>query len=145
MERIRNPITGETITFTRDDQTLEFDVELRPLGVPGGMPHRHRPAERVEVQSGTLIAFIAGQRPRPARAGDTVDIPPNQWHMLLAVTRVRARTRVVPAMRFRELLEVSAAVSNGDVRLSTLRRLNELLHEHDSLPRPPVGHAPTTE
>jgi hypothetical protein len=145
MERVRNMLTGETMTFTRlDGQMLEFDVELRPFGVPGGAPHRHGPTEILEVHSGTILSFIAGREPRPAHRGDTVEIPGGRWHMLLALTRARAHVWVKPAMRFHDLLACSAAVCNGDVRPSTLRRLNELLHEHDCHPRLPLDRAPTT-
>jgi hypothetical protein len=139
MGRVRNLLTGETITFTGvTGETLEFELALRPIGVPGGLAHRHRPTERVEVRSGTLLAFIAGFAPRLARSGDTVEIPSGRWHMLVGLTPSRARVSVRPAMHFDQLLACAAAVGSGDVRPGTLRRLDALLREHDCAPRLPL-------
>jgi quercetin dioxygenase-like cupin family protein len=138
MRRVRNLLTGETMTFTRvDDETLEFDLALRPIGVPGGVAHRHRPTERIEVRSGALLAFVAGSMPRRVQSGDTVEIPSGRWHMLVALAPSSARVSVRPPMRFEELLTCAAAVGSGDVRPSTLRRLDALLREHDCAPRLP--------
>jgi hypothetical protein len=135
---VHNLVTGERIRFTRSRApALEFDLELRPLGVPGGLAHRHLPAERIEVESGALIAFVAGRLPRRAGAGDVVEIPPRRWHLLVAVLPTRAHVTVEPAMRFGELIACMASVSRGDLRPATLRRVNELLAEHDCAPRLP--------
>src|SRR5437763_7357023 len=84
-QRVWNPITGETITFRRtsadsNGESIEFELELRPLGAPGGLPHRHLPAERFELSGGALCALIAGRPPQIARRGDVVEVPPNRWH-----------------------------------------------------------------
>jgi mannose-6-phosphate isomerase-like protein (cupin superfamily) len=135
---VRNLATGETIEFTGGDgDVLEMDVTLRPLGIPGGLAHRHRPSERFEVRSGALLAFVQGTAPRRIGSGDTVEIPGGRWHMIVALTPSSAHVTVRPAMRFQELLASAAAAGSGDVRPRTLRRLNALLAEHDCLPRLP--------
>jgi len=133
---VRNVVTGEAMTFAGvEGDTLGFALTLRPLGVAGGLPHRHRPGERIDVSTGVLVAFVAGRRPRRVRGGESVEIPPGRWHMLVALARATARVSVQPAMHFQELLTCSAAVGSGDVRPKTLRRLVALLREHDCLPR----------
>jgi hypothetical protein len=135
---VRNVLTGETMRFTGvRGETLEFELALRPIGIPGGLAHRHLPSERVDVRSGELIAFVVGRRPRRVRSPDSVEIPSGQWHMLVALVPATARVSVHPAMHFQELLTCSAAVGSGDVRPSTLRRLDTLMREHDCAPRLP--------
>lgn len=133
-----NWFSGETLTFRRTSvetagELVELDLELRPLGAPGGLPHRHVVAEHVEFAHGTVCAFIAGMRPRILRAGETIDVPPNRWHYILALRRTGACVRIRPAMHFDELLMVWAAVGRGDLRPATLRRLGPLLREHGCL------------
>jgi hypothetical protein len=70
--------------------------------------------------------------------GGVVEIPPGRWHMLVALAPTRAHVVVEPAMRFDELIACMAAISGGDVRRATLRRMNELLAEHDCAPRLPL-------
>jgi mannose-6-phosphate isomerase-like protein (cupin superfamily) len=130
-----NWFSGETLTFRRTSvetagELVELDLELRPLGAPGGLPHRHVVAEHFEFAHGALCAFIAGRRPRIVRAGETIDVPPNRWHYILALRRSRARVLISPGMHFDELLLVWAAVGRGDLRPATLRRLGPLLREH---------------
>jgi mannose-6-phosphate isomerase-like protein (cupin superfamily) len=143
-DRVRNVLTGEEITFLKtsadpEAQAVETDVAFRPLGVPGGMAHRHRPAERFEVRSGALLALIAGRVPFLAREGDVIEVPAGRWHMVVALRPSRALVSVRPAMRFDQLLACSAAVGSGDLHPHTLRRLNALLHEHDCMPRFPAS------
>jgi len=134
-----NIFTGEAMRFTGvQGDTLEFELGLRSIGIPGGLAHRHRPSERVDVRSGVLVAFVAGRRPRRVRGGESVEIPPGRWHMLVAaLSPATARVSVHPAMHFQELLTCSAAVGSGDMRPRTLRRLDDLLREHDCVPRMP--------
>jgi hypothetical protein len=135
---VRNILTGEAMRFTAvEGDTLEFELALRPIGIPGGLAHRHRPSERIDVSAGVLVAFVAGRRPRRVRGGESVEIPPGRWHMLVALTPATARVSVHPAMHFQELLTCSAAVGSGDLRQRTLRRLDALMREHDCVPRMP--------
>lgn len=132
-QRICNRLTGETMTFRRtraEGDELALDLQLRPLGAPGGAPHRHLVAERFELTQGTVWVFVAGQGVRLARAGDAIIVPSRRWHFVLAVRRTRAQVLVQPAMRFDELLAVWAAIGSGDLRPATLRRLLPLLREH---------------
>jgi mannose-6-phosphate isomerase-like protein (cupin superfamily) len=111
-------------------EIIELNLELRPLGGPGGLPHRHVVAEHFEFVRGTVFAFVGAQRPRIVRAGATIDVPPNRWHYIVALRPTRARVSIRPAMHFDELLVVWAAIGRGDLRPSTLRRLGPLLREH---------------
>jgi mannose-6-phosphate isomerase-like protein (cupin superfamily) len=145
-DRVHNPLTGEQISFDGADaqgagDELAFHVALRPLGMAGGVPHRHLPTEEFEVLSGRLLVFIAGRRPLVARAGDTFEIPSRHWHWIVAPGRARARVVVRPAMHFDEMLACQAAVGSGDIGAQTLRRLNELMREHECAPRLPTAPA----
>lgn len=133
--RAENWLTGETMTFRVTSaesagERIELELELRPGGAPGGAPHRHLPAERFHFTRGAVVAWIAGRRPRLARAGDVVEVPPQRWHFLLALRRSHAHVLIRPGMRFDELLVTWAAVGRGDVRPATLLRLVPLLREH---------------
>ena len=101
------------------------------------MPHRHSPAETFEVSSGRLHAFIAGQGKISAGPGETIEVPPNRWHVVFALRQSRARVTVEPGMRFDDLIACGAAIGSGDVRPATLRRMGRLLREHDCVPRVP--------
>lgn len=137
-QRVRNRFTGETMTFrgTSDDsagERVEFDLELRPLGAPGGAPHHHLPVERFEFTSGAAFVWIEGQPPRLVHAGDTFEVPSQRWHYVLALGRCRARVSIRPGMRFDELLVDMAALGSGELRPTILRRVLPLLREHGCL------------
>jgi mannose-6-phosphate isomerase-like protein (cupin superfamily) len=134
-QRVRNLVTGETMTFLRTSagsggESIELELELRPTGAPGGAPHRHIPAERLELSSGAVCVWIAPGRPWLARAGDVIEVPPRRWHFLVAIARTRARVSIRPAMRFDELLVALAAIGSGDLRADAVRRVVPLLREH---------------
>ena len=134
-QRVRNLLTGETMTFLRTsaesrDESIELELELRPVGAPGGPPHRHLPAERFELSSGTVCVWIAGRQPWLARAGDVIEVPPHRWHFLVAIAPTHAHVFVRPAMRFDELLVAVAALGSGDLRPQTISRVVPLLREH---------------
>jgi len=136
IERLNNPITGEHITLLESgDEPLRLELELRPLGAPGGFVHRHAVAERFEVRSGDLLAFQQGWGWRRIGPGDVVDVPSGVWHMVLALKRSTAHVVVSPPRHFADVLRCSCAVATGDVRPATLRRLNDALREHDCVPR----------
>jgi mannose-6-phosphate isomerase-like protein (cupin superfamily) len=131
----RNLLSGETMTFRQTSpetggDVIELDLELRPLGAPGALPHRHLPEERFEIASGLLYVWIAGSPPTVARRGDVVVVPPGRWHYIVALRSTRARVVIRPGMHFDELLQTMAAVGSGDLRPGTLRRLAPLLREH---------------
>ena len=133
--QVTNWFSGEKMTFHRTSietagEMVELDLDLRPLGSPGGLPHRHLVAEHFEFVRGTVCAFVGGRRPRIVRGGGMIDVPPNRWHYIVALRPARARVSIRPAMHFDELLVVWAAVSRGDLRPATLRRLRRLLREH---------------
>ena len=135
VKRARNLVSGETMTIRRTGgesgpRVVEMELELRPLGAPGALPHRHLPAERFEISSGLLAVWIAGRRPTLAGAGDVVVVPPERWHYIVALQRTFARVLVKPGMHFDELLQTAAAVGSGDLRPGTLLRLAPLLREH---------------
>jgi hypothetical protein len=137
-QRARNLFSGETMTFREpgdksSGERIELDLEVRPLGAPGGLPHRHRPVERFKITDGSLLALVAGQWPRIARSGDLVEVPTGRWHFLFALRRSRARVFIEPAMHFDELLVKWAEVGSGHLRAETLRRLPQLLREHDCI------------
>ena len=141
-EQVSNPITGETVTFRTTSnggpaKVVELDLDLRPVSTPGGMPHRHRPAERFDVTKGELFAVVGGQGLVRAKAGETIEIPANRWHMIFSFKRSSARVEIAPGMHFDELIATGAAVAKGDLRGSTLRRLANLLREHAAVPRVP--------
>jgi mannose-6-phosphate isomerase-like protein (cupin superfamily) len=134
-KRARNLLSGETMTLRRvsgdaGQQAIEMELELRPLGAPGALPHRHLPAERFEISSGLLAVWIAGHPPTLAGPGDVVVVPPERWHYIVSLRRTFARVVIRPGMHFDELLQTLAAVGSGDLRPGTLRRLAPLLREH---------------
>jgi quercetin dioxygenase-like cupin family protein len=134
-QRVRNLLSGETLTFRTTSaesggKVVESELELRPLGAPGGAPHRHRVAERFHFIRGTACVWIAGRRPRIAVAGDVVEVPPGRWHFVLALAPTSARVVISPGMHFDELLAAWAAIGSGDLRPSAIRRVLPLLREH---------------
>jgi mannose-6-phosphate isomerase-like protein (cupin superfamily) len=134
-ERARNLLSGETMTFLRNGgdtggDIVEMELDLRPLGAPGALPHRHLPEERFEISSGALYVWIAGRAPKIARAGDVVVVPSGRWHYIVALSSAHARVVIRPGLHFDELLQTWAAIGSGDVRPRTLRRLAPLLREH---------------
>lgn len=137
-QRVRNLFSGETMTFHRTSaeshgQLIELDLELRPLGAPGGAPHRHLPAERLEITEGALCVWIAGRPPRLVQPGKIVEVPSGRWHFLVALRHSRARVSVRPGMRFDELLVDWAKLGTGRWRPSLLARVVPLLREHGCL------------
>ena len=141
-EQVSNPISGETVTFQRTSnggpaKVIEFDLELRPVAAPGGMPHRHRPVEVFDVTSGELLALIAGQGLVRAKPGETIKVPRDRWHVIFAYKRTTAKVKITPGMHFDELIATGAAVGSGDVKPTTLRKLANLMREHDCVPRVP--------
>ena len=137
-QRVRNLFSGETMTFLRTSsetmgELIELELGLRPLGAPGGAPHRHVVTERFAITGGVAAVWIGGQRPRIARAGDVVEVPAGRWHFVVSLTRVRALVTIKPGMRFDELLAAWAQVGSGDLRPQTLRRVVPLLREHGCL------------
>jgi hypothetical protein len=133
-------MTFRTTSAESAGALVEFDLELRPLGAPGGAPHRHLMAEHFEFSQGAAFVWIAGQRPRIARAGDVVDVPPFRWHFVLGVSRTRARVSIRPGVRFDELLELWAQIGHGHLRTSGVGHLVALLREHGCLPGAFSGH-----
>lgn len=134
-QRARNLVSGETTTYRVTSaesagERVEFEVEFRLFGAPGGLPHRHFPTEGFDISDGTLWVWVAGRRPWVARSGDVISIPSRRWHFVLALRRSRAYVSVRPGMRFDELLVTGAAVGSGDLRPATVRRLVSLLREH---------------
>ncbi len=115
------------------DDVIELDLELRPLGAPGGAPHRHTPVERFEITDGALCVWIAPHLPRLVRAGSVVEIPSRRPHFLLALGRSRARVLIRPAMRFDELLVDMAELGSGKLDLGLVRRIAPLLRQHGFL------------
>jgi mannose-6-phosphate isomerase-like protein (cupin superfamily) len=135
---VQNWFSGETMRFRRTGadsagEVIELDLELRPLGAPGGAPHRHVVAERYEFTSGRALVWIAGSPPRLVRSGDFVDVPPNRWHFIVALERTSATVSIRPAMRFDELLVEWAAIGRGDFRPKRIQTLIRLLSEHSCL------------
>jgi hypothetical protein len=57
---VQNWFSGETMTFRRTSAEsgggVEVDLELRPLRVPAGAPHRHIVTERFEFTAGAVCA-----------------------------------------------------------------------------------------
>jgi mannose-6-phosphate isomerase-like protein (cupin superfamily) len=114
---LRNPVSGETITFRKtaadtDGELLEFDFELT---ADGHVPGRHvHPAqeERFEVVSGTM-KFKMGRKTVIAEAGDVVTVPAGVSHKFenggddTAVMRVQVR----PALQMERLFETAVALA----------------------------------
>jgi mannose-6-phosphate isomerase-like protein (cupin superfamily) len=145
-QTVRSVLTGEKMTFRRTSAdtsgaVVDFELELRPLGAPGGLPHRHLPAERFQFVTGVAFVWIQGWRPGLIRAGEVIEVPSQRWHFVLALRRVRAEVSVHPGMRFDELLACFAAFGSGDLRPATLRTLGRLLRAHGCFgtPRAPGG------
>jgi hypothetical protein len=114
-------------------ERIELELELRPLGAPGGAPHRHLPAERLELTRGMVCVWVAGRRPWLARPGDVIEVPSHRWHFLLALLPSHAHVSIRPGMRFDELLVRWAALGSGDLRPMAIRSVVPLLREHGCL------------
>jgi mannose-6-phosphate isomerase-like protein (cupin superfamily) len=134
-QRAHSLLSGEFMTFRRTSsetggELIELDLELRPLGAPAGLPHRHLVAERFELVGGRLWVWVQGRRPWIAYPGDTIEVPPARWHFVLALQRSKAKVTIRPGVQFDELLVRWAALGSGDIKLEHLRRILPLLRLH---------------
>ena len=134
-QRARSPLSGESLTFRRTSsetggELIELELELRPLGAPAGLPHRHLVAEQFELVGGKLLVWIQARRPWIAYPGDVIEVPPARWHFILALQRSKANVTVRPGVQFDELLVRWAALGSGDIKPEHLRRIVSLLRLH---------------
>lgn len=149
---IRNPVTGETVTFlvTAADSggsALELEMEADPRAA-GATEHIHpRLSEHYEMLDGTLRVLLEGVETHVS-AGQRLEIPPGTAHSFRNEHDVPARVRVrfEPAGRFEEFMEtIYALASEGKV---DARSRPKLLHaavigrkhlDDIALARPPVA------
>jgi mannose-6-phosphate isomerase-like protein (cupin superfamily) len=148
---IRNPMTGETVTFlvTRADSNgalLELEMEADPLAA-GGTKHIHpRITESYEMLEGRLRLLLEGNE-TTVSAGQHLVIPPRTAHSFWNPDDAPARVRVrfEPAGRFEEFMESLYALAR-DGKTNAQSRPNLLQaaligrrHINDiALARPPL-------
>jgi quercetin dioxygenase-like cupin family protein len=112
-----NPVSGERFIFRRTahdtaGELLTFDMVVDPSGrVPGGHVHPTQ-QESFEVLTGTM-KFRRGLRTVIARPGDTVVVPPGDFHKFANAGDEPALVRVTvePALRMEELFETVAKLA----------------------------------
>src|SRR3954469_25912258 len=116
-QTLHNPISGETITFTRTAADtggayLAFDLTLTPDGhVPGAHVHPEQ-EERFEVVSGTM-EFRLGRKKIVAGPGETVVVPAGRMHRFANAGDEDAHVKVEvhPALKMEELLETTVRLA----------------------------------
>jgi mannose-6-phosphate isomerase-like protein (cupin superfamily) len=148
---IRNPVTGETVTFlvTASDSggsLLELEMEADPRAA-GATTHVHpRITERYEMLEGRLRVTLEGVETVVA-AGQRLVIPPRTAHSFRNADDAPARVRVrfEPAGRFEEFMEtIYALAAEGKTNARSRPRLLQAAligqrHLDDiALARPPV-------
>lgn len=114
-----NPVSGERFIFRRTahdtaGELLTFDMVVDPSGrVPGGHVHPTQ-QESFEVLTGTM-KFRRGLRTVIARPGDTVVVPPGDFHKFANAGDEPALVRVTvePALRMARSGPVHARVRGG--------------------------------
>ncbi len=118
-QSIKNPISGETITFLAtaadtDGERLEIELVLTPDGhVPGAHVHPSQ-EERFEVLEGTM-KFKLGLKTIVAEAGDVVVVPAGKAHRFKNAWNAdaRARVTVTPALDMEYLFETAVALAEA--------------------------------
>jgi mannose-6-phosphate isomerase-like protein (cupin superfamily) len=148
---IRNPVTGETVTFlvTAADSNgalLELEMEADPRAA-GATTHIHpRITERYEMLEGRLHVTLEGVETVVA-AGQRLEIRPRTAHSFRNADDAPARVRVrfEPAGRFEEFMEtIYALASQGKTNAQSRPPLLQAAligrrHVNDiALARPPV-------
>ena len=106
-DELRNPVTGQTITFLdRGPDALVVETTYRAGGPPAVVHLHPRQEERFEVLSGAVRVSVNGER-RTLRQGELLVIPPGTPHSFGGDpdedARVRWETR--PALRTAEFFE----------------------------------------
>jgi quercetin dioxygenase-like cupin family protein len=116
-QTIRNPISGETLTFREcaadtNGGYLAFDMTLSVGGhVPGAHVHPAQ-EERFEIVSGTMEFRLNGKK-IVAGPGGTVVVPPGARHKFAngGDEEVQVRVTVTPALKMEDLLENTIALA----------------------------------
>jgi mannose-6-phosphate isomerase-like protein (cupin superfamily) len=117
-QTLRNPASGERITFRRtaaetNGELLAIELEL-PAGrrVPGGQHIHPKQEERFEVVKGTM-RFNLGRRRVVAGPGEVVVVPAGQKHDFANVGEDEAlvRVEVRPALRMEQLFETAVGLA----------------------------------
>jgi len=116
-ETLRNPVTGETITFVETAAETAGEYTLIEVSVaPGGgvpMTHVHPyQSETFEVIEGEL-SMKAGRDKLVAVAGDVVSVQPGEVHRFWndGDRPVRFRCTVAPAGEFESFIETMFALA----------------------------------
>ena len=114
---LQNPVSGETITFTRTaadtaGQLLAFDLELTPDGrVPGLHVHPEQTGTFRVVEG--RMRFKLGRHTIEAGPGDVVTVPPGAAHKFTNAGGqiARAEVEVRPALEMEQLLETAVRLA----------------------------------
>lgn len=126
---LQNPVSGETITFTRtaadtDGELLAFDLELTPDGRVPGLHVHPQQTETFHVVEGRM-RFKLGRRTIEAGPGDVVTVPPGAAHKFANASGqiTRAKVEVRPALEMEQLLETAVRLAeNGRTLRSGMPR-----------------------
>jgi mannose-6-phosphate isomerase-like protein (cupin superfamily) len=117
-QTLRNPASGERITFRRtaaetDGELVAIDLEL-PAGarVPGGLHLHPKQEERFEVVEGTMRFRMRSKRVT-AGPGDVVVVPAGMPHDFANVGDEAALVRVDirPALKMEQLFETAVSLA----------------------------------
>jgi mannose-6-phosphate isomerase-like protein (cupin superfamily) len=127
---IRNPVTGETVTFLvtaadSDGALLELEMQADPRAA-GATTHMHpRITERYEMLEGRLHVRLEGVD-TVVSAGQRLEIPPRTAHSFQNAddSPARVRVRFEPAGRFEEFMEtIYALASDGKTNAQSRPKL----------------------
>jgi mannose-6-phosphate isomerase-like protein (cupin superfamily) len=114
---LQNPVSGETITFTRTaadtaGELLAFDLELTPDGRVPGLHVHPQQTETFRVVEGRM-RFKLGRKTIEAGPGDVVTVPPGAAHKFANASGqvTRAKVEVRPALEMEQLLETAVRLA----------------------------------
>jgi mannose-6-phosphate isomerase-like protein (cupin superfamily) len=116
-QTLNNPVSGETITFTRtaaetDGELLAFELVLTPDGKVPGMHVHPAQTECFRVVEGRM-RFKLGRETIEAGPGDVVTVPAGARHKFANAGGqvAKAQVEVRPALQMAELLETAVKLA----------------------------------
>jgi quercetin dioxygenase-like cupin family protein len=150
-QTIRNPQTGEELTFRRTaaetlGELVELDFRVDPGGAPAAAHVHPKQLERFDVHSGSLRLTMGGTE-LSLRPGDSAVVPPGVPHIWHAADGEELRMTVTfePALTTERFFEEFFALANdgktkpdGTMRVLDAARVLDDNRDFLYLPKPPV-------